>query len=87
MVETGGLLGEASTVVAVVVVEHEDQVHGLGAEDLADTAFVRDVHALPHTEDALVPRDAGVDVGDGDRQVVQHGLGYGHATPFRIRSL
>src|SRR5438445_771115 len=86
--EAGDGLGEEGTVVGVVAVKDDDEVHGVGGEQLADTTSVRHVHLVGDPEDGLVPRDAGIDIGDGDGDVVQRGLGDGgHGFSLRLGQL
>ena len=55
-------------------------------EELADAARVGRIHLVADAEDRFVPADAGVDIGDGDRDVMQLWLGKGgHGIPVRLR--
>ena len=71
VVEPGGRLPEEARIVRVVVVQHDHQIpRGVG-KDLADPTGMRAVHLMGHVEDVLVPPHAPIEIGDGERDVVQ----------------
>jgi hypothetical protein len=78
-------LVEEIAVVRVVAVQHDHEVHRVVGEELADAAGMRDVHPELDAEHTLVPGHAGVDVADGQGEVVQS-CGRGHErAPLVVR--
>src|SRR5215207_8042598 len=82
-------LGERLPRIGVVAVQHEDELPLVISQELARATRVRFFHPERESEDALVPGDAGVEIGDGEGDMVQTGTGWtGHGTlHFSIASV
>jgi hypothetical protein len=82
VVEPGRGFGEEATVVGVVSVQGEHQFPVGSGENSSYSSGVRNVQDRMDIEDRFIPLDAGVEVGDGDRQMVEARLGWvGHDLP------
>jgi hypothetical protein len=67
-----------------VVVQGDHQLMVRVGEDAADTTVMRYVHHRVESEHFAVPPDARLEVGDGQGQVMESGLGdSGHGSPLR----
>jgi hypothetical protein len=87
MVEPGRSFGEEAAVVRVVSVQGDHQLPVASRENFPDSSGVRDFENRMDVEDRFVPSDAGIEVGDGDRQMVKAGLGdVGHDLPWGDRA-
>jgi hypothetical protein len=62
--------------IGVVAVQHEDELPLVISQELARAPRVRFFHPERESEDALVPGDAGVEIGDGEGDVMQTGTGW-----------
>ena len=75
MVESGRSFDEKAAVVVVVSVQRDHQLSVTSGENSSDAAMVRYVENGVDIEDRFVPANAGIEVGDGERRMVQPGLG------------
>ena len=73
MIEPRLRLGERLPRIGVVAVQHEDELPIVIAEELARATRVRFFQPVGEAENSLVPGDAGVEIGDGEGDVVQVG--------------
>ena len=71
VVKAGDRLAEQRAVVGVVTVQHDHELGVVVGEELADSAGVRHVHPEADAEHVLVPADAGIDIRDCQREVMQ----------------
>jgi hypothetical protein len=63
-------LGEELAATVVVSVKGEHERHVRIGEDFPDATRVGDVHQEVNVEDCLVPPHGGIQIGDGEREVV-----------------
>ncbi len=73
VIEPGLRLGERLPLIGVVAVQHEDELPLVIGEELARATRVRFFHPVGEAENPLVPGDAGVEIGDGEGDVMQVG--------------
>src|SRR5215204_6185278 len=62
--------------IGVVAVQHEDELPFVIGQQLARATRVRFFQSVGEAEDTLVPGDAGVEIGDGEGDVMQGGMGW-----------
>jgi hypothetical protein len=85
VVEPGRGFGEQAAVVGVVPVQNDHELPVVVGKKLAHAALVRYVAAVADAEHVLIPADTGVDIGHGERDVVDAGTGdAGHVRTFPL---
>ena len=77
VVEARPGLGEDLVLVGVVHVQREGQRPVAVGEDAGRAPLMWGVHQMTDREDLFVPADAGVQIGDGERDVMDAGPGRG----------
>ena len=84
MVEPGHGFGEETAVIVVVPVQGKHQLPVASRENSPNATGMRDIEDGMNIEDSFVPSDARLEIGDGDREMVQARLavGMGHTRRF-----